>query len=395
MVAPIDSQESPRNEVRLYSGKVRSKLLCPPAAPETSSERPAKRMGRSEEESCAGRAAKRNLGYPSLEPESGRTFQHMPTLRTARRAGTLSRNGLATGPSGGQKLKAIAARSALALIAMFAVVGCPKKDDDTTEASKTEESEDGDDSEKKNSGDGDDGDTPEPQPSAKPAKLEPDQPKPASGRAAQELDGGKVPASDFTGVDVTAGRAKFTGPKDWKKSTNEGYTVFESADGKARFGANGSTNPSGDLEKAAKALGLTDCKWGTAGSISMGKDNLAADAADGTCKRGAGEVQAVYAALSGEGSIAIGSWDAGGDDKNVFESFRSATKVAGGLGVNPIAACCAALAQNAASAPPQFKGAYIAAAGACNAVKNDPRGMAALGGARAALAGASLPAACR
>ena len=269
-------------------------------------------------------------------------------------------------------MKAIAARSALALIAMFAVVGCPKKESTTEEPSK-ETSEDGDNKSDKGEDGGDDAKDPEPKASAKPAKLEPDQPKPASGRAAQELDGGKEPASDFSGTDMTAGRTKFVGAKDWKKSSSEGFTVFEAADGKARFAANGSSNPSGDLEKAAKALGLTDCKWGTAGSISLGKDNLAADVADGTCKRGAGEVQAVYATLADEGSIAIGSWDAGGDDKSVFESFRSATKVTA-TGFNPIAACCAALAQNAASAPPQFKGAYIAAAGACNAVKNDPEG---------------------
>ena len=53
----------------------------------------------------------------------------------------------------------------------------------------------------------------------------------------------------------------------------------------------------------------------------MGKDNLAADVADGTCKRGAGEVKAVYATLADDKSIAMGAWDTGGDDKSVFESF--------------------------------------------------------------------------
>ncbi len=291
-------------------------------------------------------------------------------------------------------MKAIAARSAWALIAMLAVVGCPKKDETTTEPTKTDDSDD-DDSKKKDNDDGDDSKTPDPQPSAKPAKLEPDQPKPAGGgRAAQELDGGKTPADGFAGTDLGAGRAKFVAATDWKRSTAEGFTVFTAADDKARFGAKASTNPSGDLEAAAKALGLSDCKWGTTSTISMGKDNLAADVSDGTCKRGAGDVQAVYASMTDSGALAIGSWDAGGDDKNVFESFRSVTKAATG-GVDPIAACCAALMQNAASAPPQFKGAYISAAGACNALRNDPRGRAALASVRGSLGGAQVPAACR
>lgn len=286
-------------------------------------------------------------------------------------------------------MKAIAARSAIALMAIFAVAGCPKKDDDTSSEPTKETSEDKD----SDDGDGDDGDSPEPQPSSKPAKLEPDTPKPASGRAASELDGGKEPAADFTGSNLTAGRTKFTAGKDWKQSNTDGYSIYESADGKARFGAKGSTTPSGDLEAAAKALGLSECKWGTAGSIAMGKDKLAADVADGTCKRGAGEVNAVYAAMSDEGTIAMGAWDSGGDDKSVFESFRSATKVTGG--VNPIAACCAAIMQNAASAPPQYKGVYIAAAGACNAAKNNPNFAQGLAAARAGLVGVAVPAACK
>ena len=289
------------------------------------------------------------------------------------------------------KFTAFTARSAWALVTIFAVMGCPKKETTTEEASKeTSADEDKDGDEDK---DEDGGETPEPKASAKPAKLEPDQPKPASGRAAQELDGGKVPAEGYEGTALNAGKTKFTAAKDWKKSTAEGFTVYASADNKARFAANASTNPAGDLEKAAKALGLTDCKWGTAGGITLGKDNLAADVADGTCKRGAGEVQAVYAALADEGTIAIGSWDAGGDDKSVFETFRSATKLKGNP--NAIAACCNAIAGNAASAPPQQKGIYLAAAGACRQLMGSAQGRAALASIRAQLAGASIPAACR
>jgi hypothetical protein len=281
-------------------------------------------------------------------------------------------------------------------MALAAVTGCPKKEttDETATKSNDSKSKGGDETKEEKSSSG--GDTkPTTQPSSQPT-LQPDTPpsSPGSGRAKSELDG-KEADGDYTGgTSLTAGRTAFLGPKDWKKDSKEGFTVFTAADDKARFAAKSSTSPTADLESAAKALGLTDCKWSTAEAISLGKDKLSADVADGTCKRGAGEVQAAYAALSGEGTIAIGSWDSGGDDKSMFNAFRSATKVSG-TGVDPIAACCAALAQNAASAPPQYKGAYIAAAGACNAMRNNPQGRAALGGVRAALGGASVPAPCR
>jgi hypothetical protein len=292
-------------------------------------------------------------------------------------------------------LKSILARSALVLLVLGTVAGCPKKDEESEEtATKTtdEKSKKGGDDEDETKGEGDT--KPSSQPSSQPT-LQPDTPpsSPGGGRAKSELDG-KEPDGDFTGTSLTAGKAAFVGPKDWKKDSKEGFTVLTATDDKARFAAKSSSSPSSDLEAAAKALGLSDCKWGTAEAISLGKDKLAADVADGTCKRGAGEVQAVYAALSGEGTLAMGSWDSGGDDKSMFNAFRSATKVSG-TGVDPIAACCAALAQNAASAPPQWKGAYITAAGACNAMRNNPQGRAALAGVRAALGGAAVPAPCR
>ena len=119
--------------------------------------------------------------------------------------------------------------------------------------------------------------------------------------------------------------------------------------------------------------------------------------ADGVCSRGAGEAKAAYAALSGNSVMAVGGWDtAGGDSNATFSVFRAAKKAAGGTGdPSGIAACCAALSQNANSAPPTQKGAYLAAAGACNALRNNPQGKAALAGVRAMLAGASVPAVCR
>jgi hypothetical protein len=89
----------------------------------------------------------------------------------------------------------------------------------------------------------------------------------------------------------------------------------------------------------------------------------------------------------------LGSWDADGDSATVFGAMRSVAKAKGG--VDEIGACCAALAQNAKSAPPQQVPMYMMAAGTCNNLRSNPQGRAALGQVRAALAGANVPAACR
>ncbi|WP_050432560.1 hypothetical protein [Chondromyces crocatus] len=57
--------------------------------------------------------------------------------------------------------------------------------------------------------------------------------------------------------------------------------------------------------------------------------------------------------------------------------------------------CCQALRQNAASAPPEQKGAYLSAAAACDGLVNSPQGRQALGTLRSFLLGAQLPASCQ
>lgn len=64
-------------------------------------------------------------------------------------------------------------------------------------------------------------------------------------------------------------------------------------------------------------------------------------------------------------------------------------------GVNPIAACCAALQGNMASAPPEQKLIYGAAVAACNAARSNPNAAGALAQVRAALAGVGTPSSCR
>lgn len=207
-----------------------------------------------------------------------------------------------------------------------------------------------------------------------------------------ELDGR---ADGITGTTATAGGATLQTPTGWK-STAGAVTVVTAADDKARLGLTTFTgDPAAQLTAAATAMGLTNCQWNTpAEAIVSGKDKLAATGADGVCSRGAGQAHAAYIAPTAQGSLVVGAWDAGGDMTNVFGSMRSIAKGATGDGTG-IAACCAALRQNAKSAPPQQQGAYLLAAGACDAVKNNPQGRAALGTVRAALAGASVPSTCK
>jgi hypothetical protein len=67
----------------------------------------------------------------------------------------------------------------------------------------------------------------------------------------------------------------------------------------------------------------------------------------------------------------------------------------GGSAAGTIAKCCAALAQNANSAPPEQKGSYLAAAAACNGLRSTPVAQQAFGQIRAFLAGAKMPGACQ
>jgi hypothetical protein len=86
--------------------------------------------------------------------------------------------------------------------------------------------------------------------------------------------------------------------------------------------------------------------------------------------------------------------DAGVDAADDAADADAGKKVGGGDSTG-IKKCCAALAQNANSAPPEQKGAYLAAAAACNGLINSPQGRQALAGLRGALQGAQMPPACQ
>lgn len=82
--------------------------------------------------------------------------------------------------------------------------------------------------------------------------------------------------------------------------------------------------------------------------------------------------------------------DAGAGDAAV-----DAGKKPGGGAQGSIAACCAALQQNVNSAPLDQKPYYMAAANACQGMRNTPSAQQAFGQLRMFLAGAKMPAACK
>lgn len=74
---------------------------------------------------------------------------------------------------------------------------------------------------------------------------------------------------------------------------------------------------------------------------------------------------------------------------------RVVTGTGTGVASQSIAKCCAALQQNANSAPLEQKGAYQAAASACLGLKSTPVAQQAFAQLRSFLAGAKMPGACQ
>ncbi|AUX22381.1 acyltransferase [Sorangium cellulosum] len=87
--------------------------------------------------------------------------------------------------------------------------------------------------------------------------------------------------------------------------------------------------------------------------------------------------------------------DAGADAADDADA-DAGKKVVKGVGdPTGIRKCCAALRQNAKSAPPEQQGAYLAAASACDGLANSPQGRQALSTLRGLLLGAQMPASCQ
>jgi hypothetical protein len=88
--------------------------------------------------------------------------------------------------------------------------------------------------------------------------------------------------------------------------------------------------------------------------------------------------------------------DAGTDASDAGDDADAGKKVTGGsYDSTGIKACCAALRQNANSAPPEQKASYLSAAGICDGLVNSPQGRQALSAVRGVLAGANMPASCK
>lgn len=195
---------------------------------------------------------------------------------------------------------------------------------------------------------------------------------------------------------VSGARASLQTPTGWA-ATKGDVTVVASGDKKAQIAATSFTGAADSkLAAATAAMGLTNCDWNPADSLTIGKTSLAGTGADGVCSRGDAKVKAAYVAPTAEGLLVVGAWEDGGDMANVFGSMRSIAKAAGGGGGGDgIAACCAALRQNAGSAPPDQKNSLLQAAAICDGLRNSPQGKAALVAVRGALRGANLPSSCR
>ncbi|HZO16894.1 MAG TPA: hypothetical protein VFB62_26640 [Polyangiaceae bacterium] len=279
--------------------------------------------------------------------------------------------------------------SAMAMLTVLAVAGCPKETEETAPVSPPSSTTTPSAA----------ASTPLVPATASAAASSGNKP-PIEARAKAELDNKDPTNTAGNTLAVEGSKGSFVTPTAWTTTKSGVWHVSASSDQKSKFasGSFGTEDANSKLGPIADALGYTECEWGSPESIAMGKDKLPASVADGVCLRAGAPVRTAYAILAGEGLniLSVGGWDTGGGNAaEVFEVFRNVKKTAGTGDASGIAACCAALSQNAQNAPPEQKGAYLAAAGACNALRNNPQGRAALAQVRAALAGANVPASCK
>ncbi|MEZ4296320.1 MAG: hypothetical protein R3B70_15220 [Polyangiaceae bacterium] len=197
-----------------------------------------------------------------------------------------------------------------------------------------------------------------------------------------------------TTLAVSGARAALQVPKDW--TTKKGaVTTVESADKKAQMAATSfSGSPDAQITAATAALGLTACEWNPPENLAIGKTLVAGNGADGRCTKGTAQVKAAFVAGPAEGVLVVGAWEDGGDSASIFGAMRSIVRAAGS-GTDGIGACCAALRQNANSAPPDQKNGLLQAAAICDGLRNSPQGKAALGQIRGLLKGANMPSSCK
>jgi hypothetical protein len=178
----------------------------------------------------------------------------------------------------------VKSNTAFALLSILALASACKKDDEEEETPK-----------KKPTASATQAATPTPPPATTSAQVVPETPANVS-LAKSELDG-KEPDAGWAGTSLVVGKLTFVHPKEWTSKAGD-FTAASAGDGAQRFTAGkypDGAAPTGSMDAATKALGLTECAWGTADNISLGKDHLSATAADGTCKREGKAVKAIYA----------------------------------------------------------------------------------------------------
>lgn len=283
-------------------------------------------------------------------------------------------------------MKRITSAVGFGLILLLGVTGCPEKDDEDDEPKKVTTDDKKDD-----------------KPAAAATTAEPTTPPPPAGPSVVERVKAEVDNKEGgtgTTVVVKGTKGAFLVPADWKRSDSGDNHLAIGKDEKSRFASTSfkqGESSQAKIDAAVAALGLAECQWGTPESVTLGKDKLPATVADGVCKRGEAVARTAYASVAGEdlNLVGVGSWDdPGGSDKAVFDVLRSTRKVVAGKDPG-IAACCAALSQNMASAPLEQRGAYMLAISACQGAMSSPEGRAALGQVRAAMGAFGAPAACR
>jgi hypothetical protein len=170
-----------------------------------------------------------------------------------------------------------------------------------------------------------------------------------------------------TPLTVSGAKASMQVASDWKV-TKGTTTVATAADDKSRLAAGtyGTDGPTTMVETLATAAGLAGCTWGPPQTLTVGKDKLSAQAADGKCKRNGVDTPAAYVAA--ENLAVVGAWDASADRSALFGAMRTIGKVkAGGPSVSRLVACCRVLANNAKSSPPPQNGFMLQAAATCEA----------------------------
>ena len=185
-------------------------------------------------------------------------------------------------------------------------------------------------------------------------------------------------------------------PAGWAPVKGD-FTLVSSPDKQAQLAVGAVTaaeTVEAKLPAAIAALGLADCQWSPPEMLVVGKTKLASTGADGVCKRGPVVVRTAYAAPTAERLLVVGAWEPAGDMASVFGALRSISKPPVGDPTG-LAACCAALRQNARSAPPDKRRYVLMAASMCDSMRRSPQGRAQIAQLRRQLRGTQLPGPCR